>query len=384
MTTDPGPTSSLLPSLLRTVIGSRIQILLVFLPIAIALHFANVNSLAIFATSAIAVIPLAALIGRSTEELAHRAGAGIGGVLNATFGNGAELLIGAFAIQHGLYDVVKASIAGSIISNLLLVLGLAALVGGLKHDSQYFNRTGASTQSLMLFLAVAGLAMPAIYDLTVLGDMKSSNFSLDLLSLLTSLVLIGAYLAGLVFSLRTHKSAFIEYPRDDKPVMHLESDQSSAATMTTSAAVVLLAIATVGTAVAAELLVGSVEETAHTLGLNDLFIGMIVIAIVGNAAEHFSAVLVARNNNMQLAINIAKESSVQIALLVAPLLVLLSWMLGRPMNLVFHPFELVGTALAVIAVAVASRDGETNWYEGLLLVSLYAILAIAVFFIPAH
>jgi Ca2+:H+ antiporter len=369
-------------SLLREIAANRLNWLVILLPIALLLEVAHFSPIWIFLASALAVVPLAGLIGEGTEELALRLGPGLGGLLNATFGNGAELLIAAFALRAGLIDVVKASVSGSIIGNILLVLGLAVLVGGWGRDKQVFNATVAGAQTLMLFLAVVALVMPAIYDLTVLGSLQATSFLLEELSLVSSLVLLLAYVAGLIFTLRTHSGIFSGAPTGPTAGPAPAAEPAHQPRMSQRAALILLAVATALTAVAAEVLVGSVEEAAHLVGWNDLFVGMIVVAIVGNAAEHFSAVLVARRGNIQLALNIATASSVQIALLVAPVLVLLSWLFGTPMNLVFHPFELFGIALAVAALALMSFDGESNWYEGLLLLAVYALLGIAVYFVP--
>ena len=299
-------------------------------------------------------------------------------MLNAPFGNGAELLIAGFALSAGLTDVVKASVAGSILGNTLLVLGAAMFAGGIGRTSQKFSATGASAKSLMLFIAVAGLVMPAVYDMTILGDLRSSNLALDELGLATSLVLLGWYVAGLIFSLRTHADVFSEPELADAGDTGEESHG-----MSTTAAVLLLLLATVLTAIGAEILVGAVGGAARAMGMTDLIEGFIVVAVVGNAAEHFSAVVFARRGQMQLAINIAKDSSLQSALLAAPVLVLFSWVLGTPMNLVFHPFELLGLALAVFAVTFVSLDGESNWYEGLLVLALRVIVALATYFVPA-
>lgn len=367
-------------SIVRDLAANKLNWLIVALPVAIWLRWSDASPLLVFVASALAVVPLAGLIGRATEELAARMGPGVGGLLNATFGNGAELLIGAFALQRGLIDVVKASLSGSIIGNLLLVFGLAVVAGGWGRTHQRFSRTAAGAQNATLFLAVVALVMPAVYDISVLGSIEARSPQLDRLSLLSAIVLLIAYVAGLVFSLRTHSDVFQALPdRHDEETAEFVQHQP---TMSTRAATTLLGVATILTAVAAEILVGSVEQAARSIGLNDMFVGMIIVAIVGNAAEHFSAVLVARRGDMQLAMNIATASSVQIALLVAPVLVLLSWTFGAPMNLVFHPFELFGIALAVGATTLVSLDGESNWYEGVLLLAVYALLAIAVYFAP--
>ena len=359
----------------RVVLGSKLNVLLVFIPLAVALEWLHLGEVWVFFAAALAVVPLAGLIGFATEQLALRSGPGIGGLLNATFGNGAELLIAGFAVVAGLPDVVKASLSGSILGNILLVYGGAAFAGGLGRQKQTFSATGASAKNLMLFIAVCGMVMPAVYDLMVVGNLHESSPALDELSVLTAVVLLVAYVAGLVFSLYTHSDIFTE--------VDAQREQHDTPEISVTAAAITLLIATVLTAVVAEMLVGAVEEAAHALGMTDLFVGFIVVAIVGNAAEHFSALMFARKDQMQLAINIAKDSSAQIALLVAPVLVLFSFLIGKPMNLVFHPFELFGLGLAVIAVALASLDGESNWYEGVLLLALYAIVGLATYFVPA-
>jgi Ca2+:H+ antiporter len=369
-------------ALRQAFFGSWLNILLVFLPIALVLEWVHAGEVFVFFAAALAIVPLAGLIGHGTEQLALRSGPGVGGLLNATFGNGAELLIAGFAVVAGLPDVVKASLSGSIMGNILLVLGAAAFAGGLGRVKQTFSATGASARMLMLFIAVAALIMPAVFDLIVLGSLKATSIQLEELSLLTSGVLVVAYICGLIFSLRTHSAVFTDV-HGVEDAATAEDTHGEAPTMSAGGAILVLLVATVLTAVAAEVLVGAVEGAAHALGMTDLFVGFIVVAIVGNAAEHFSAILFARKNQMQLAINIAKDSSTQIALLVAPLLVFFSFLIGKPMNLVFHPFEIFGLTLAVLAVAFASLDGESNWYEGVLLLALYAIVALATYFVPA-
>jgi Ca2+:H+ antiporter len=357
------------------LLGSKLNVLLLFIPIALILEWLHLGEVPVFFAAALAIVPLAGMIGHATEELSLRSGPGIGGLLNATFGNGAELLIAGFALAAGLQDVVKASLSGSILGNILLVLGAAMFAGGLGRERQTFSATGANAKTLMLFIAVAGLVMPAVFDLTVLGSLQGTSPQLDELSLITAGVLLVAYVAGLIFSLKTHSNVFSE---TDAAQAHGEVPSMSAVQAST-----LLAVATILTAVVAETLVGAVEGAAHALGMSDLFVGFIVVAVVGNAAEHFSAILFARRNQMQLAINIAKDSSAQVALLVAPVLVIMSFIIGQPMNLVFHPFELFGLGLAVLAVTFASLDGESNWYEGVLLLALYVIIGVATYFVPA-
>jgi Ca2+:H+ antiporter len=359
----------------RSFTGSLGNLLILFLPLSVALDLLAASDVWLFLTSALAIVPLAGLIGRATEDLSEHVGPGIGGLLNATFGNGAELLIGALALNAGLIDVVKASLSGSIIGNLLLVLGFAIVAGGWGRNVQRFSATGAGAQTSMMFLAVVALVMPAIFEITSRGPAVVR--SVDLISLCSAIVMLIAYAAGLWFSLRTHRDVFRDATEETEVV------ERPPPMLSTRAAVILLAIATALTAVSAEILVGSVEQFSRGVGLTDLFVGVVVIAIVGNAAEHWSAVVIARDGNMQLAMNIAKSSSVQIALMVAPLLILLSWALGTPMSLVFHPLELFGIALAVGAAGLVSMDGETHWYEGVLLLSVYALLAISVFFVSA-
>ena len=366
-----------LAAIRRALTGSVGNLMILFLPIAVALDLMHASDVWLFATSALAIVPLAGLIGTATEDLSEHVGPGIGGLLNATFGNGAELLIGAIALNAGLVDVVKASLSGSIIGNLLLVLGFAIVAGGWGRNVQRFSATGAGAQTSMLFLAVVALVMPAIYQITTRSSAADLARSVDLISLCSALVMLVAYVAGLWFSLRTHRDVFRE-PTDETEVVDRPPPMLSV-----RAAIVLLAIATAMTAVSAEILVGSVEQFSHGVGLTDLFVGVVVIAIVGNAAEHWSAVVIAREGNMQLAMNIAKSSSVQIALMVAPLLILFSWLLGHPMSLVFHPLELFGIALAVGAAHLVSMDGETHWFEGVLLMAVYALLGISFFFVPS-
>ncbi len=296
-----------------------------FIPLAIALELAHVSPTVIFFVSALGVVPTAALMGRATEELAHRSGPGIGGLLNVTFGNAPELIIALFALHQGLHEVVKASLVGSIIGNILLVLGASMLVGGWGRVRQTFDRTAASAQSSMLLLAAAAMTMPAIYEL-VKGkglplpnaERVSYDSTVEHLSLAVALVLIASYVAGLIFSLRTHRNLF-------NPV---EEEEIGGDPWTTRKSVAMLAIAGVAVGAMSEILVGSISEAAENVGLSEFFIGAIVVAIVGNAAEHWVAVLVAHKDKMNLAVGIAVGSSAQIALFVAPVLVLLSFVLG--------------------------------------------------------
>lgn len=352
--------------------GSRLNWLLLFLPIAFILELAKVSQLWVFIASALAIIPLAGLIGNATEELSCHAGPAMGGFLNATFGNATELIIALFALHAGLFKVVKASLSGSIIGNILLVLGAAMLAGGWGRDKQRFNRVSAGASVSMLVLAVIALVMPAIFDLAVYQSLDEINAPapIPLLSLLVAGVLLITYLASLIFSLKTHHALLAPAVVD----VH-------EAKLTNRDAFILLAMATVLTAAAAELLVGSIAAATTALGMTEFFVGVVVVAVIGNAAEHFSAVTMARKNKMELAVTITTASSTQIALFVAPVLVVVSFLFGQPMSLVFNAFEVTGIALSVLILAIVSLDGESNWFEGFQLIAVYIVLAIVFFFV---
>jgi Ca2+:H+ antiporter len=344
------------------------------IPIALVLELAQASDAAIFIASAIGVVPPAALMGRATEELAARSGPGIGGLLNVTFGNFPELVIAFFALLEGLQEVVKASIIGSIIGNILLVLGAAMFVGGLGRREQRFHVQAVGAQSAMLLLAVTALVMPAVFQLVDGGSLPPPaaedirfDSTLEHLSLAVAIVLITSYLAGLVFSLRTHRDIF--NPEHPAPDEHGWSTRRSVAA---------LAIAGVVVGVMSEILVGSISNAAESIGLSEFFIGAIVVAIVGNVAEHWVAVYVARKDQMDLAVNIAIGSSTQIALFVAPALVLLSFAFGdHPMALVFNGFELAAIILAVLIANRVTVEGRSNWFEGVQLLSVYVVVALA-------
>lgn len=359
-------------SLLDFMRESWLNWLLLLVPVSIAIELLGLPKLWLFVASALAIIPLAGLIGHATEQLAHRVGPGIGGFLNATFGNATELIIALFALRAGLPEVVKASITGSIIGNILLVLGLSMLMGGWRRDKQIFNRTSAGASSAMLFLAVVALVMPAVFDLTIFGSLEFVTPAIEHLSLLVAIVLILTYVASLVFSLKTHRELFTSVPTEPEE-----------ARLSLRNSILLLFAATIVTAVEAELLVDGIHEATAALGMTEFFVGVIVVAVVGNAAEHFAAVVMAIKNKMDLAVNIATGSSTQIALFVAPVLVLVSFLFGQPMSLVFNSFEIVGVALSVVALTVVSLDGESNWFEGLQLLAVYVVLAIVFYFVPA-
>jgi Ca2+:H+ antiporter len=347
-----------------------------FIPLAIVLDVANAPAEVVFFVSAAGVIPTAALMGRATEELANRSGPGIGGLLNVTFGNAPEIIIAVFALAEGLQEVVKASLVGSILGNTLLVLGAAMFVGGLPRHRQTFNRTGASAQSAMLLLAAAGLVMPAIYEMVdgrglPAPGAEAINYGpiVEQISFGVAVILMLTYVAGLIFSLRTHRDLF-NPPRE-------KEEEGVAEPWTVRRSILMLAIAGAAVAVMSEILVGSISEAAKTIGLSEFFIGAVVVAIVGNAAEHWVAVYVAHRNKMDLAVNIAIGSSAQVALFAIPLLVLLSFVIGDfPMPLVFNGFELGGILIAVIIANHVTNEGESNWFEGLQLLAVYVILAI--------
>ena len=343
------------------------------IPLALVFEFTHASATLIFVSAALGIVPTAALMGKATEELAARSGPGIGGLLNVTFGNFPELVIAFFALLEGLQEVVKASIIGSIIGNILLVLGASMFVGGLRRDKQTFSATAAGAQSAMLFLALTALVMPAVFELVVgtglpspTAEVVNYDSTVEKLSFAVAIVLIFSYVCGLVFSLKTHRDLF-NPPYEDE-----------AAGWSVRRSVIALAIAGILVGVMSEVLVGSIAEAAETIGLSEFFIGAIVVAIVGNAAEHWVAVLVAAKNKMDLAVNIAIGSSAQIALFVAPVLVLLSFAVGdHPMPLVFNGFELAAVVLAVLIANFVTAEGESNWFEGVQLLSVYVIVALA-------
>jgi Ca2+:H+ antiporter len=348
-------------------------VLVPMIPLALVFEFTHASATLIFVTAALGIVPTAALMGKATEELATRSGPGIGGLLNVTFGNFPELVIAFFALLEGLQEVVKASIIGSIIGNILLVLGAAMFIGGLGREKQTFSRTAAGAQSAMLLLALTALVMPAVFELVVGMGLPSPtaediNYGskVEQLSFAVAIVLIISYLSGLVFSLKTHKALF------NPPY------EEEASGWSVRQGVIALAVAGVLVGVMSEVLVGSIAEAAESIGLSEFFIGAIVVAIVGNAAEHWVAVLVAAKNKMDLAVNIAIGSSAQIALFVAPVLVLLSFPFGdHPMPLVFNGFELAAVVLAIVIANRVTAEGESNWFEGVQLLSVYVILALA-------
>jgi Ca2+:H+ antiporter len=358
--------------ILQVLTGSALNILLIAAPVSLWLRWQSGISIWVFLTAAVSLVPAAGLIGAATEHLARRAGPTLGGFLNATFGNAAELIIAIAALRGNHPEVVKASITGSIIGNLLLVFGLSCYVGGLKHGRQTFNRVSAGSATVMLFLAVVALVMPAVVALFSYGSLEAHPQVIDRLSFWSSLVLLTVYGAGLIFAFRSQRDPLRRDPGHGHGAM-----------MGVGPAVALLAIATLITAVEAEVLVEALEPALEGLGMSELFAGVIVVALVGNAAEHYSAVTAARSNELTLALEISVGSSAQIALMVAPVLVLLSFALGTPMSLVFNAFEIAAIGLSVFAVALVAQDGESNWLEGFQLLGVYIILGIAFYLIPS-
>jgi len=358
--------------LLRIVTGSWLNVLLIAAPLSLWLRWQSGVSIWVFLTSALSLVPAAGLIGAATEHLARRAGPTLGGFLNATFGNAAELIIAIAALRANHTEIVKASITGSIIGNLLLVFGLSCFVGGLKNGRQKFNRASAGSATVMLYLATVALVMPALVALISFGSLEAHPAVIDRLSFSSSIVLLAVYAAGLISAFRAQRDPLRTSP-----------GHRHGATLGAIPAVTLLALATVITAIEAEVLIEALEPALHGLGMSELFAGVIVVALVGNAAEHYSAVTAASDDEMTLAFEISVGSSAQIALMVAPVLVLLSFALGSPMSLVFNAFEISAIGLSVIGMTLVASDGESNWLEGLQLLGLYGIFAIAFYLIPA-
>ena len=348
-------------------------LLLVFIPVALVLEYVvHASALWIFLASSAAIIPLAALMGRATEQLAERLGEGVGGLLNATFGNAAELIIAIVALRAGLFDLVKASITGSIIGNILLVFGASALWGGMKFQRQQFNPTAAGLSSTLLVLSAVALVIPAIFHMIV---PPTAGLAERTLSVEISVVLIVTYVLSLYFSLRTHKHLYVGAPGP-----HTEE---LTGTTSTGKSIGLLVAATAGVALMSELLVGAVEETAKVFGMNEVFVGVILVALIGNAAEHSSAIMMAGKNKMDTAITIAVGSSIQVALFVAPVLVFLSYLIApQPMDLRFTTLEVVAVGISVWIMALIAQDGESHWMEGVQLLAVYVILGLAFYWLP--
>ena len=341
---------------------------LLAVPASIVLNYLHASPLLVFATACLGVLPLAGFMGEATEQIAARSGPTLGGLLNATFGNAAELIIAIVALQAGLVDLVKASITGSILGNLLLILGLSIVAGGAKKAELKFNRTNAGMSAGMLMLAIMSLVLPALFRYA--HPEPGAGVAGLHLAEGVSLVLLVTYAASLLFTLKTHRRLLAGEPH---PV--------SGKPWGLGLAVLVLALATVGIAVESEILVHATEAVTAQLGLSQVFLGLIVIPIIGNAAEHATAITVARKGQIELSLQIALGSSTQIALLVAPLLVFVGLFLGQPMNLVFTPFEVAILFLATLSTSIVTLDGESHWFEGVQLLAVYAMIAVAAYFI---
>jgi Ca2+:H+ antiporter len=345
--------------------------LLLFVPVAVGLKFLTPERhLLIFVTSSLALLPLAAWLGRATEQIAARMGEGVGGLLNATFGNAAELIIALVALQAGLHDVVEASIVGSIVGNMLLVLGAAMLAGGLRHPEQHFNSIGVRSEATMLTLAAIALIVPAAFEaragVTVVG--------LGRLSVLLSVVLLLTYLFYLIFTLITHRALFAGSAEDEK----------ERAPASVGRSMLVLAAATIGIAWMSEILVAAIEPTTHEFGFSRIFVGVFVVAILGNAAEHATAISAALRDRMDLSLSIAIGSSVQVALFVAPVLILASFFVGpAPMDLAFPAGLVLIVFLAVLITVQVASDGRSDWLKGVQLLVVYLALALTFFFLPS-
>ena len=342
---------------------------LIFVPVAVGAEILHASPLVIFILSALAIVPLAGVLGSATEELSAHTGPTLGGLLNATLGNFAELVIAGFALNAGLVNLVKASITGSILGNLLLVLGAAQLAGGLKYETQRINPKLVGLNSTLLTVAVLGLVLPAIFH--SLHPDPSRVATLSMSAWISGLLILG-YLLSILYSVHTHKRLFHEAAAED-PVAHPVSWS-----LRKSIATLIGAALAIG--IMSEILVSSTEEAVKALGLSEMFVGLILIPIIGNAAEHSSAVLMAMKNRMDLAVGIAVGSSIQVALLIAPLLVFLGLVLGKPMDLAFTSMEVVSVGLAVMVASSVMRDAESDWLEGAFLLIAYAAIAVAFFF----
>ena len=372
--------------------SSLIYLLLIFTPIAIALEFINTDHIVMFVVASVALIPLAKLIGDSTEHLSVHYGATLGSLLNVTFGNAAEIIIAIVAINAGLIDLVKASITGAILGNILLIFGLSILAGGIRYKEQYFSQENVGLQSSMLFLAIIGLAIPTILVNTLNADGTNTSIenqsNIQLLSDILAFLLLAIYIAGIIFTFFTHKHLFLtqsqfDHKKDQKEEGRVKEEGHSSSTTSWSKrkSFVFLGLSMAGVIAISEILVGSVEVTAKQFGFGELFVGAIIIGIVGNAAEHSSAIVLARKGKIELSIGIAAGSGTQIALFVVPILVIAGILMNQPFSLVFTLFELVTIFLAAIILNLISRDGKSNWFEGILLTFVYVIIAIGFFFI---
>lgn len=345
-----------------------LKYLLIFVPISFIAKLMGASDTWMFILSCLSIIPLAGLMGEATEEISFYSGPKIGGFLNGTFGNATELIISFFALKQGLFEVVKSSISGSVIGNILLVVGASMLAGGLKYKTQKFNQKVAEVSSSMLLFAVIGLCIPALFTHTV--DPSLLNTRYEGLSIFVAIILLIIYILSLLFSFNTHKYIYSES----------DTEEEHQAKWSLTRAILVLIISTVIIAIESEFLVNGIEAITETLGISEFFVGIILIPIIGNAAEHSTAVLMARKDKMDVALEIAIGSSLQIILFVAPILIFLS-LLFTPMSIIFNPFELIALTASMLIVNKVAHDGESNWLEGVQLLSVYLIIAASFFII---
>ena len=360
--------------------SSILYLLLIFAPISLFLDQFDSNATLIFIVSILALIPLAKLIGDSTEHLASHYGSTVGSLLNVTFGNAAEIIIGIIAISAGLIDLVKASIIGAILGNIMLIFGLSMIVGGFRHKEQSFNRENAGLQSSMIFLSIIGLAIPTLLAITTFQPQSiNGEIKIQLLSDSLAIILLGVYMAGIIFTFVTHRYLFTstEYSNENDNTL----SSLSLKHWSKKKSFLILGLSMLGVVVVSEVLVGSVEETGERLGFGEMFVGAIIVGIVGNAAEHSSAILLARKGKIDLSIGIAASSGTQIALFVVPILVFAGVALGQPFTLEFTLYELVTLFLAAIILNLIAHDGKSNWFEGVMLTAVYIIIALGFYFL---
>ena len=344
-----------------------LKYMLIFIPISFVANFMNASGSVMFILSCLSIIPLAGLMGEGTEEISFYSGPKIGGFLNGTFGNATELIISFFALKQGLFDIVKSSIAGAVIGNVLLVVGASMLAGGLKFKTQKFNEKVSEVTSSMLLFAVLGLCIPALFTHTV--DPALLNTRYEGLSVFVAVVMIIIYILSLVFSFSTHKDIY-----------NTEASKEGSAKWTLKKAILILVVVTILIAIESEFLVNGVESITESLGWSEFFVGIILIPIIGNAAEHTTAIIMARKDQMDVALEIALGSSLQIILFVAPILIFIS-LFFKPMSIVFNEFELVALIASVVIANKVSHDGECNWLEGVQLLAVYLIISASFFII---
>lgn len=342
-----------------------LKYMLVFIPISFIAKFINASGSIMFILACLSIIPLAGLMGEGTEEISYYSGPKIGGFLNGTFGNATELIISFFALKEGLFEVVKSSIAGAVIGNILLVVGASMLAGGLKYKTQSFNKKVTEVSSSMLIFAVIGLCIPALFTHTLSTSLLNTRY--EGLSIFVAVIMISIYALSLFFSFSTHKDLY-----------SISHDQEGSAKWSLNKAIIILVISTVLIAIESEFLVSGIESITKSLGWSEFFVGIILIPIIGNAAEHSTAIVMARKNKMDVALEIAIGSSLQIILFVAPILIFLSLMF-TPMSIIFNEFELIALIASVLIANRVSHDGESNWLEGIQLLSVYLIIAASFF-----